>query len=181
MLLLPARFVILETALLMSIVVFSDLNVLTLGSKGSTVRQLQRGLNLRFHQLGAAVAAFVLVDGVFGPHTLTSVKYLQCIGGLPVDGRVGDRSWALITQGAVGLPVLLIGSTGTEVLAVQQVVADAGIPSPQNSQFDQATARAVIAYQRQRGLPITGIVGPRTWDRVVRSRLHSLPCTVLLP
>ena len=48
----------------MSTVVSSNLNVLTLGSKGSAVRQLQRGLNLRFHQLGATATAFVLVDGV---------------------------------------------------------------------------------------------------------------------
>ena len=109
------------------------------------------------------------------------MKYLQCIGGLPVDGRVGDRTWALVTQGAVGLPTLLIGSAGTEVLAVQQVIAHTGIPTPQSSQFDQATAGAVAAYQRQRGLSVTGIVGPRTWDAIVRSRLHSLLCTALLP
>ncbi len=105
----------------MSIAVSSDLEVLTLGSKGPSVRQLQRGLNLRFEQLEATAEAFVLVDGLFGSNTLISVKYLQCIGGLPVDGQVGDRTWALVTQGAVGLPTLLVGSCGTEVLAVQQV------------------------------------------------------------
>ncbi|MGB3295279.1 MAG: peptidoglycan-binding protein [Phormidesmis sp.] len=165
----------------MSIAVSSDLKVLIPGSKGPSVRQLQRGLNLRFQQLEASAEAFVLVDGVFGTNTLTSVKYLQCIGGLPVDGRVGDRTWALVTQGAVGLPVLSVGSAGTEVLAVQQVIAKVGIQLPQSSQFDLATAKAVSAYQRRLGLPITGVVGPRTWDRIVRSRLRNLPCIALLP
>ena len=165
----------------MSVALSPNLNVLILGSKGPTVRQLQRGLNLRFHQLEAPDAAFVLVDGVFGPHTLLSVKYLQCIGGLPVDGRVDDRTWALVTQGAVGLPTLLIGSAGTAVLTVQQVIATAGIPIPQNGQFDRATAKAVAAYQRGLRLPITGIVGPRTWSGIMRSRLFSPLCTALLP
>jgi peptidoglycan hydrolase-like protein with peptidoglycan-binding domain len=155
--------------------------VLTIASQGSSVRRLQRSLNLRFQQLNVASSLFVQVDGFFGPQTLSGVKYLQCVGGLPVDGRVGDRTWAFINRGAAGLPVLSLGSQGTGVLAVQQAVLAVQSKIATDSRFGPLTQQAVWRYQQKLGLVADGIVGEKTWEKVVRSRLNNLPCTALLP
>ncbi len=68
---------------------------LTFGSKGSAVRRLQTNLNSQFQQLGMLAEMAVRVDGFFGAETLARVKFLQCVGGLPVDGRVCDRTLPL--------------------------------------------------------------------------------------
>jgi peptidoglycan hydrolase-like protein with peptidoglycan-binding domain len=155
--------------------------VLTIGSQSSSVRRLQRSLNLRFQQLSVASSLYVQVDGFFGPETLSGVKYLQCIGGLPVDGRVGDRTWSFINHGAAGLPILSLGSQGTGVLAVQQAVLATQITIVTDSYFGPLTQQAVQQYQRQLGLLVDGTVGAKTWEKVVRSRLNNLPCIALLP
>lgn len=166
----------------MSTAVHHIFTVLTIGYQGSSVRRLQRALNLRFQQLDViSTTLSVQVDGSFGPETLSGVKYLQCVGGLPVDGRVGDRTWAFINQGAAGLPILSLGSRGTGVLAVQQAILAAQISVVTDSRFGPLTQQAVQLYQRQLGLCVDGIVGEKTWEKVVRSRLSGLPCTALLP
>lgn len=152
---------------------------LTAGSRGSAVRQLQRSLNLRFQRLLSEMS--VQVDGYFGPETLASVKYLQCVCGLPVDGRVCDRTLAFITQGAAGLPMLSTGSTGTQVAAVQQTLLAAQIQVASDGVFGELTEQSVKAYQQELGISPSGVIGRETWEVVVRSRLNGLPCVALLP
>ena len=165
----------------MSIAVTPVANVLTLRSKGSTVRQLQRNLNNRFEALGIISTMAVFIDGFFGPETLNAVKYLQCIGGLPVNGRVCDVVWDFAEHGVTALPVLSLGSDSTNVLAVQQVVLKEGMRVLPDGRFDKTTEQAVKAYQQKLGLVVDGVVGPQTWETVVRSRLTGLPCAALLP
>ncbi|MEL6470752.1 MAG: peptidoglycan-binding protein [Cyanobacteria bacterium J06623_4] len=165
----------------MSIAVSPAHVVLTIGSKGSAVRQLQRLLNLRLQALEMTDVISVFVDGVFGRETLTAVKYLQCVGGFPVNGRVGDGLMTFLTAGARGLPVMSLGSRSTGVLAVQQAILRARISVLPDGEFGPRTEQAVKTYQEQMGLLADGIVGPQTWDRVVRSRLMELPCLSLLP
>lgn len=165
----------------MSISVFPGYKVLNLGSQGPTVRQLQRDLNTRFEQLGILETISVMADGRFGPETLVSIKYLQCIGGLPVNGRVEERTLAFIEEGIIGLPMLAFGSSGTSVLAVQQAILQAQVRVLKDGDFGPFTERGVKIYQQKLGLLVDGIVGPQTWERIVRSRLKGLPCAALLP
>ncbi|MGB7247897.1 MAG: peptidoglycan-binding domain-containing protein, partial [Phormidesmis sp.] len=83
--------------------------MLKIGSQGSAVRQLQRALNARFKQLGILSVFSLRVDGVFGVETLAAVKYLQCVCGLPVNGRVDNGTGAFITRGGAGLERLYMG------------------------------------------------------------------------
>ncbi len=154
---------------------------LALGSTGSAVRRLQRSLNSRFEQLGMFAEMAVRVDGFFGPATLASVKYLQCVGGLPVDGRACDRTLAFITRGAAGLPFLSAGSMGTQVAAVQQTLSAAQIWLVSDGVFGELTEQAVKVYQHELGLASSGVIGRETWEAIVRSRLDRLPCVALLP
>lgn len=165
----------------MSIAVFPGYKVLNLGSQGPTVRQLQRDLNARFKQFGILETISVLADGRFGIETLTAIKYLQCIAGLPVNGRVEERTLAFIEDGVTGLPILALGSSGTSVLAVQQAILQAQVRVLKDGDFGLFTERGVHIYQQKLGLVVDGIVGPQTWAKIVRSRLDGLPCAALLP
>ncbi|GAA0794376.1 peptidoglycan-binding protein [Spirilliplanes yamanashiensis] len=56
------------------------------------------------------------------------------------------------------------GSTGDEVVKLQQMLADLGhYAGPLDGRFGPLTRAAVQAFQRAAGLPADGIVGPRTW------------------
>ncbi|MGC1308199.1 MAG: peptidoglycan-binding protein [Phormidesmis sp.] len=155
--------------------------MLTLGSQGRAVRALQTSLNTRFEQLGMIDSMSVQVDGRFDHETLTGVKYLQCVGGLPVNGQVDLKTQGFIHHGEAGLETLAIGSQGTGVMAVQQVLASIQIQVETNGCFDELTARGVRIYQQRHGLVADGTVGLKTWEKVVRSRLQDLPCLALLP
>jgi len=156
-------------------------SVLSVGSQGSSVRQLQRNLNARFQNFGVTALISVLVDGVFGSETLIAVKYLQCVGGLPVNGRVDEATWCFIEYGVEGLPALTIGRRCTYVTAVQKTVLDSGIAIKADGYFGEKTAQAVTTYQQRMGLTVSGSVGFETWQQIVRSRLTELPCVALLP
>lgn len=165
--------------------------VLTMGAKGSAVRMLQGQLNLRFEAFGLMRSMSVVVDGVFGPKTLTAVKYLQCVGGFPVNGQVDRATRRFIGQGVAGLPQLSAKDTQTQsmrtcVAAVQRTLLAAGVLAAGGSvvvdgRFGPQTTAALKEYQQQMGLNASGVVDVATWEKVVRSRLTTLPCAALLP
>ena len=62
--------------------------ILKHGSKGEDVRKLQKLLNAR-----GLCPQPIVIDGVFGPTTLTAVKKFQRQAHLPVDGIVGGKTW----------------------------------------------------------------------------------------
>jgi len=61
-------------------------------------------------------------------------------------------------------PVLLVmGSTGDNVTALQKKLGDAGFaPGETNGTFGKGTQDAVMAYQKSKNLQADGIVGPKT-------------------
>ena len=64
--------------------------VLTKGSKGELVKQLQRALNL-------------IDDGIFGVLTEEAVKAFQKENGLKADGIVGQKTWEKLPKIGYGL------------------------------------------------------------------------------
>jgi peptidoglycan hydrolase-like protein with peptidoglycan-binding domain len=71
-------------------------------------------------------------------------------------------------------PTLEPGATGTDVELVQRFLGVANSGDPGYGHFGPATTAAVQRYQRQQGLVSDGIVGPRTWERIL-SGLSSNP------
>lgn len=65
-----------------------DLDILRQGSKGQTVKALQRMLYAMGYELGSKP-----VDGSFGPKTLAAVKQYQQTQDLAADGVVGEKTW----------------------------------------------------------------------------------------
>ncbi|MEM9948545.1 MAG: peptidoglycan-binding protein [Cyanobacteria bacterium P01_D01_bin.36] len=151
-------------------------------AQGPAVRQLQESINLRLEALGISDMLRLQIDSWFGNETMSAVKYLQCVGGLPVNGQVTFKTYTFISDGAAGLESLSVGSVGIGVLAVKQVLAACtDIPTAQDGRFCLQTEQAVKAYQRKKGLVEDGKVGKKTWEEIVRSRLTGLPCIALIP
>ncbi|MEG3975424.1 peptidoglycan-binding domain-containing protein [Microcoleus sp. herbarium8] len=62
--------------------------VLKHGSRGEDVKRLQKLLNAQGFSPHP-----IVIDGVFGPTTLTAVKRFQRQSHIPVDGIVGGKTW----------------------------------------------------------------------------------------
>lgn len=142
---------------------------LSLGSRGSAVRALQKRLG-------------VAVDGQFGPVTRRAVVALQRSRGLAADGIVGPRTWQALdgtaptsSSSATGRrPNLRLGSTGAAVAAAQKLLTAAGHRAAADGRFGPVTHAAVVAFQRARGLAVDGVVGPGTWGALTRGGSGSL-------
>ncbi|MBQ7549708.1 MAG: peptidoglycan-binding protein [Clostridia bacterium] len=69
--------------------------VLSNGSRGSSVRTIQRQLNAIANNYPSIKK--LAVDGIYGPKTAESVRTFQRIFDLPVDGRVNFPTWYSIS------------------------------------------------------------------------------------
>ncbi len=106
------------------------------------------------------------VDGVAGPGTAGGVRTLQQRAGLEVDGVPGPRTRAALGQFGrhrLGTRVLLDGTRGWDVAALQFLLAAHGFPSgPLDGLFGVRTEAALRRFQRFAGLGVDGTAGPAT-------------------
>ena len=128
--------------------------VLRLGSTGTAVKVLQRGLG------------GLVVDGSFGPMTQSAVKAFQTSRGLSATGVVDAATWNAVERKVHPLlpywgTVLKRGSTGTAVKALQK-----GLRVTVDGSFGPVTEAAVKAVQLKARLTQTGVVGTLTWKAV---------------
>jgi peptidoglycan hydrolase-like protein with peptidoglycan-binding domain len=132
------------------------------GSTGDDVRRLQRIL-VMIKDLD-----YTSIDAIFGANTEAAVQSFQQGAGLARDGIVGPKTWAalpadphtpLLRRGASGQDVHRL-QTGLHAYATGGQGAD---PGPVDSDFGPKTEHAVRVYQSERGLPVDGVVGDRTW------------------
>jgi len=155
--------------------------LLRVGSRGESVRLMQRCLNLVAARHPSI--ARLNEDGVFGPLTQASVMTFQRIFGLTVDGIVGPITWDRISReaqsGGSGLPAypgtaLRVGSSGESVRQIQRCLNNIATRHPSISRlnedgvFGPLTQASVKTFQRIFGLTVDGVVGPITWDRISR-------------
>lgn len=71
---------------------------------------------------------------------------------------------------AIKDPIVKPWDTGTHVVALQEMLRAHGFSIRNDGDFGWITEAAVKEFQRQHGLRIDGIVGPKTWA-VLRSNL----------
>ena len=163
-------------------------NQLQKGSSGTSVRVVQYYLNVLSYFDGRIPK--VAIDGIYGQGTEDAVKAFQRINGQEADGVVGRNTWNLIVsqynQIKATLPNLFgtaaesiypgrflsIGVTGEDVRLLQKFLkaikkTNSALP-PINitGTYDANTASAVSIIQQQNGIPISGRVGPVTWDQI---------------
>jgi lysozyme family protein len=128
------------------------------GDSGENVRTVQYLLN--------AHGATLTVDGAFGAATKAAVKSFQSAHGLTSDGIVGNSTWPKLIK------TVDAGDNGAAVKAVQSQV-DSRIPSllTIDGVFGAQTTDVVKRFQDPIGLTADGIVGPNTWNHLVRHYL----------
>ena len=151
--------------------------LIRLGSKGESVRQVQSWLN-RVAARQPSIRKLV-EDGIFGPLTLEAVRTFQQLFNLTADGIVGPLTWARLAQEGTRecLPpypglLLRVGSSGESVRQIQRCLNSISARQPtigrltEDGIFGPLTLNAVINFQRIFGLSIDGIVGPATWAQL---------------
>ncbi|HCF62627.1 MAG TPA: hypothetical protein DFS52_32145 [Myxococcales bacterium] len=78
-------------------------------------------------------------------------------------------------------PLLKKGSRGSSVSDLQRLLKQAGFdPGPVDGAFGPRTREAVLAFQRNRGLLVDGIVGPQTWG-ALRATAPQTPASTSSP
>ncbi|GAB3714505.1 peptidoglycan-binding protein [Mariniluteicoccus flavus] len=82
---------------------------------------------------------------------------------------IAAPSGAVSVAEASRLPELKLGSEGASVRLLQRAITYAGHRAEVDGQFGPATQSAVRAFQKARGLHVDGVVGPRTWARLLPS------------
>jgi len=108
-----------------------------------------------------------LIANLFGT-TVNAIKALNNLtGDMILIGQVlkiPDESASIPPPPPIIRPTLRIGNTGLHVAVLQaQLHFWLFMPGPMDGIFGPLTQRAVMAFQRDRGLVPDGIVGPLTW------------------
>lgn len=108
------------------------------------------------------------VDGSYGPETIAAARAWQARRRLPQGDTFTAAHWtALFATGP--RTVVKRGSSGDAVHRLQRALKAAGNERfKANGLFNAATERAVRAYQRQVGIPVSGSATPQTWNRLRR-------------
>ena len=180
---------------------------LRFGSSGNDVRQIQLRLN-RIARNYPSIPTVYPPDGFYDSRTEESVRAFQRIFNLTEDGIVGKATWYKLIYVANAVKrlndtlsegvrledvirpfeeVLQVGSEGETVEVLQyllQVIArfTPTIPAPPlDGIFGESTAVSVGAFQREWGLPETGIVDQVTGQRIFdtyRADLSQVPGSV---
>ena len=165
------------------------------GAANDDVRTVQIRLN-RISANYPSIPKIVEADGIFGTDTEAAVRRFQEIFNLTPDGIVGETTWYTIQNVYIGVkrlndltsegisleevskeyPSLLqVGSSGDGVRNLQYFLSylsqfyDDIPPVPIDGIFGDTTRRSVEAAQRTFGLPVDGVVGEVTWDRIYRA------------
>lgn len=174
------------------------------GAALEEVRTIQRQLN-RIARNYPMIPEITNTNGVYGVDTENAVKAFQRIFNLNEDGIVGEATWYAIKRvyNAVkrlselyseGITIsevqrqyenpLYVGSSGVAVRVIQYFLSFLGYfnnelsPITVDGIFGKNTENAVREFQQWAGLPVTGIVDPRTWNTIINeynATIQSLP------
>lgn len=165
---------------------------LQLGDFSDAVRTIQLRIN-RISNNYPAIPKIYPVNASYDQSTAQAVKAFQKIFNLNPDGIVGKNTWyriaylyAAITKlaelSSEGLrledvteifpPYLRLGDKGNSVSTIQYYLSVIATFYPGllsvtvDGDFGKRTEDAVKAFQKQYNLPVDGIVGAKTWERM---------------
>jgi len=140
------------------------------GAKGSLVKEAQEKLVAKGYSLPKYGC-----DGDFGSETESAVKQLQSDAGISVDGEIGNDTWSVLNSDfkkpVSTYPGYLVmkGQQSDNVSKVQNKLISLGYSCGSygaDGIFGVATFNAVKTFQKDNGLSVDGIVGPKTWNKL---------------
>lgn len=175
------RVLSLALALMMLMMSCGLAEVLRYGKEGDEVAKLQAALTELNYYKGE-------IDGKFGKQTVKAVQAFQKDAALKVDGRVGDKTKAKLTD-LTGLefapdeepqpdPVIptglfkgdyrtmQFGTAGDRVRVMQRALVALGFDCDVDGDFKSDTHAAVKAFQRIVGLTQDGKAGKKTLQKL---------------
>jgi len=126
------------------------------GDSGPDVKELQTLLD------DNGFWTYHTITDYFGDITETAVKNFQTSKKITVDGIVGDTTYTYLLNGVKNDIMLKKGDTGSEVKEVQQML---GITA--DGIFGSGTEYSVMQFQARNELTADGIVGPKTYEKLV--------------
>ena len=126
------------------------------GDSGPDVKELQTLLD------DNGFWTYHTITDYFGDITETAVKNFQTAKKITVDGIVGDTTYTYLLNGVKNDIMLKKGDTGSEVKEVQQML---GITA--DGIFGSGTEYSVMQFQARNELTADGIVGPKTYEKLV--------------
>lgn len=135
------------------------------GDQGEPVRDIQR----RLTGLGFPITA----DGTYGSATVGAVGEFQTSRGVPADGIVGPETWrALVEAGfRLGDRMLYRRSPmmrGDDVSRLQRSLGSLGFDAGKvDGLFGPESLRALLDFQRNRGMAEDGIAGREVVDELL--------------
>lgn len=155
--------------------------------KGDDVKYIQELLIKLGYNVGSTKA-----DGQFGTNTESAVKSFQKSHKdssgklLTVDGKVGEKTWNSIVDAANGSSTSSSDGTkytrllkktsplmkGNDVKYIQELLIDLGYSvgnTKADGQYGDNTVSAVKSFQKDHKLTVDGIVGPDTWNAIVKA------------
>lgn len=175
-----------------------------LGDASPSIRIAQYALN-RISQAYPAIPKIIRVNGYYGQETQAAVRTFQQIFDLTPDGILGKATWYTMVRIYTG--ILQLSELASEGQTLGQLNFDYESFSANSLReqvsllqyllsvlsqfyldipfvtidgvFGNQTRNAVIALQRNAGLPETGVVDETTWDVLVE-RFLAIDRTVLL-
>ncbi len=155
--------------------------LLKVGSTGEDVTLLQERLKELNYFSGDA-------DGIYGSNTATAVRMFQRTNGMTVDGVAGVKTLTAVyastaqkrgttaskttdtsEQTVKKDTTLRLGDTGTEVKTAQQRLVDLGYMRKADGSFGPATYAAVLQFQQQNKLTVTGEIDSKTMAKLKSS------------
>lgn len=141
------------------------LRTLRFGDQGEDVSWLQTRLN--------ALQFACAINGVFDEATRSALRAFQQNNGLNADGILGSQSSQVLQSSearAANAPAQSYGTLKIDqtdgpdkaITALQNALSKLGFSLSVNGRFDIATYQAVLGFQENNGLSVTGIADPAT-------------------
>ncbi len=125
------------------------------GSKGDEVVKIQTKLKEQGYYTGK-------VDGIFGNGTRSALIEYQKANNLAADGIAGDK-----TLSSLGIAKASTSSQSDQVKAIQTKLKEKGYYNDNvDGILGSKTKSAIKAFQKDNGLVVDGIAGPKTLEKL---------------
>jgi peptidoglycan hydrolase-like protein with peptidoglycan-binding domain len=148
---------------------------LSQGASGSAVMELQQRLADRGYFSAE-------ITGFYGSITVDAVRQFQQSQGLRVDGVAGPQTLALLYGNATASPASNTPAASNTTADFQQKLKNLGYYRGNvDGIYGPLTAQAIRDFQRDQGLPITGVMGVSELARLNNGSTARSPSTASNP